>query len=406
MFKRLMLLVMTLALLVGMGVATAAKAGDGTLSGNMVYRWMGMNNYDQNSDIDDAVSESQLRTRIIYSGEVDDNVAYNVTVQNYRVLGDPNDYNDIYQATFTVKDFLADDLDMTFGRMPVAFGRQRVVGVEDWDLATDILFDGVLGSYGFEQGWLDFFWFTLNETYGSKYSTHVGDQNLMGLYMHYDANENFWFEPYALAVITENWNDPDIDNDRMFMFGSLFDYHRSGFHFYGEGVFQTGTNYWETKAVASQDISAFGGYAGLFYDFDAQTEPFIGFEFNYASGTEAGETDMKTFASPFGSRSDYLGRMNIVDWSNVIAYRFAGGFTPTTDLDLTADFYLFQLAEDNGGESNIGTELDIQMNYMLNDNVDLEGGLGLFTYDDQAQFGYVDPGDSMILGWIGARAHF
>ncbi len=400
MFKRLMMLVLALALLVGMGVASTAKAGD--ITGNMVYRWMGYNNYDQNSDIDDGWANAMLRTRVIFSGQVNDDIDYNVTVQNYRVLGDPSDINDIYQATFTAHDFLFDNFDVTFGRMPVAYGRERVIGVEDWDLATDILFEGVSSRYGFDQGWLDFFCFKLNESYQGKYSDGLGDENLLGLYSHYDASEDFWFEPYALAVVTENWADPDIDNDRVFIFGSLFDYHRSGFHFYGEGIFQTGTTY----VPAEQDISTFGGYAGLFYDFEAQTEPFIGFEFNYASGTAADEVDYKTFESPYGSASDYLGRMNIVGWSNVIAYRFAGGFTPTEDLDVTADFFLFQLAEDNGGESNIGTELDFQAAYMLNDSVDLEGGVALFTYDDQAQFGYADPGDSMLMGWFGARAHF
>lgn len=400
MLKRLLILVAALAVLIGVGLAASAQASDFT--GSMWYRWEGWDNADQDGDADDAEASARLRSRIAFAGDVNENADYNLTVENFRVFGDPaSDVNSIYQATFTMRDFLVADLDVTLGRMPVAYGRERVIGVEDWDLATNILFDGAHGRYSFESGWLDYFNFKLQETYGSKYASGSGDDNITGLYMHYDASEKFWFEPYAMMMTHENWADPDIDNDRTMMFGGLVDYVRNGLHFYGEAVVQTGTTY----LPAERDLSALGWYTGLFYDFDSTVEPYIGFEYNFASGDDATTPENEAFNSPYGSQSEFLGIMNEQGWRNVTAMRFAGGFTPIENLDVAADFFLFTEAEDTGADDAIGSELDIKLNYMLNADVDLEGGLGMFTYEDAADL-YVAPGDALYFVWAGARLYF
>ncbi|MBK9302956.1 MAG: alginate export family protein [bacterium] len=400
MLKRLLILVAALAVLIGVGLAASAQASDFT--GSMWYRWEGWDNVDQDGDADDAEASARLRSRIAFAGDVNENADYNLTVENFRVFGDPaSDVNSIYQATFTMRDFLIADLDVTLGRMPVAYGRERVIGVEDWDLATNILFDGAHGRYNFESGWLDYFNFKLQETYGSKYASGSGDDNITGLYMHYDASEKFWFEPYAMMMTHENWADPDLDNDRLMVFGGLVDYVRNGLHFYGEAVVQTGTTY----LPAERDLSALGWYTGLFYDFDSTIEPFIGFEYNFASGDDAATPENEAFFSPYGSQSEYLGIMNVQGWHNVTAMRFAGGFTPIENLDVAADFFLFTEAEDTGADDAIGSELDIKLNYMLNADVDLEGGLGMFTYEDAADL-YAAPGDAMYFVWAGSRLFF
>lgn len=400
MLKRLLILVVVLAVLIGVGLAASAQAGDFT--GSMWYRWEGMENVDQDGDADDASAFSHLRSRIAFAGDVNESADYNLTVENYRVIGDAaSEANSVYQATFTMRDFLVADLDVTLGRMPVAYGRERVIGVEDWDLATNILFDGAHGRYNFESGWLDYFNFKLQETYAGKYGSGSGDDNISGLYMHYDANEKFWFEPYAMMLTHENWASPDLDNDRTMMFGGLVDYVSNGLHFYGEAVVQTGTTY----LPAERDLSALGWYTGLFYDFDSTIEPYIGFEYNFASGDDAATPENEAFGSPYGSQSEYLGIMNVQGWNNVTAMRFAGGFTPIESLDVAADFFLFTEDVDTGADDAIGSELDIKLNYMLNADVDLEGGLGMFTYEDTADL-YLAPGNAEYFVWAGAHLFF
>lgn len=427
MLKRIVFLMFSLALLIGMGVTANALAGDAT--GEMVYRWQGYNNFDQDSGSDDARGAGHLRSRVTFAGAVGENALYNLTVENYQIFGDPApDANSIYTAAFTMKDFLFEDFDVTLGRIPVAYGRERIIGVEDWNLALNYLFEGVHGRYAFESGWLDYFNFKLIETFGGKYvnrgldpSWAQGDTDVMGFYMHYDAGPSFFFEPYALVVTTENWADEDFDNDRSFTFGGLFDYVHEGIHFYGEVVAQSGTCYEPStdKNIDEYDRSGLAYYAGLFYDFDSEVQPYIGFEYNYASGDDASTDDKDEAFDPlFGSTSDFLGIMDMRAWSDVTALRFAGGFSPADGLDVSADFFLFTLGEDNGGEDAIGNEIDVKLNYRLNDDVDLEGGLGMFSFDEAtdptakaadrpSHMGYwVKPGDSLYFAWLGASLEF
>ena len=317
-----------------------------------------------------------------------------------------------------MKDFLFEDFDASIGRFPVAYGRERVIGMEDWDLETNIVFEGVHGRYGFESGWLDYFNFKAMETFGGKYTTGIGDTDVMGLYLHYDASPSFFFEPYVIVATTENWADPDFDNDRAFSFGGLFDYVHEGIHFYGEVVAQSGTCYYDdtVKDIAEEDHAGLGYYVGLFYDFDSEVQPYIGFEYNYASGDDDTTLDKDEAFDPlFGSTSDYLGIMNIVGWTDVTALRFAGGFTPTDGLDVSAEYFLFTRSEDNGGEDAIGSEIDVKLDYMLNDDVDLEGGFGMFSFDDALAPStknivrpttWMDPGDSIYFVWAGASLEF
>ena len=445
MLKQLMILVTALALMLGAGAVTSAQAGAGAdIHGDMTYFWNGFNNFDQNTDVDDGEGYAEMLTAIHFGGKVNSSGSYMMTLENYRVFGDETiNRNEVYQATFTVDDFLFNDFDLTFGRMPVAYGRERVVGTNSWELDPEVrmTFEGYHGRYNFEGGWLDHFNFKMNETRGSKYDTDlspagIGDTDLMGFYMHYDATEDFWFEPYAILLTTENYQAPtDMNNDKMFTYGALVDYASDGIHFYAEATVQTGTEYHvveEVKAISEIDTSALAWYAGLFYDFDSSAEPFIGFEYNFASGEDGATDEKDAYNSLAGSSRDYLGIMNIVAWDNVneegaglegvTAMRFAGGATLATDFDVTVDYLVFakdQVAD--GADDAIGTEIDIQFDYALNDDVSLEAGVGLFMFDKatavediegdvlKSEVGglrYEEPGDSMMFAWFGATLAF
>jgi hypothetical protein len=406
-----MILLAALALMVGIGAVTTAQATD--VNGSMVYRWEGFDNQDLDSDLDDAFGLSQLRTRVGFGGDVGDNASYMLMIENYRVLGEEaSSVDELYQATFTVRDFLFDDYDVTFGRMPLAYGRERILGNEEWSLNPDerTIFEGYHSRYSFENGWLDFFNFKLNETHSDRYVGGMGDANLAGFYMHYDADETFWFEPYALLSVEDNYDTAageDYDNDKTMAFGALVDYVHEGLHFYGEATVLSGTDY--AIDGSEIDVSALGWYGGLFYDFDSTVEPFIGFEYNFASGDEADSADEQgAFMSPYGSSRDYLGIMNVVEWSNIKAMRFAGGFMPLEGLDVGVDYFVFDSEQDMAnGETKIGTELDVTLDYVLNEDVDLHGGFGMFSFDDGPEaVKDTAANDAVLFGWLGASVEF
>ncbi len=468
MFKRLMFLILCLAMLVGMGLATtAAIAGDG-MYGEMRYRWEGFKNFsDWSSDNDDNIGFAHLRSRLGYSTEIGERGLFNMSVQNTRVLGFdgfPYYYTKSGEWMFNgntvvlnegylgISDFLVNGFDAYAGRFALAYGRERVLGAEEWTFDSEKRFDGFKGHYMFEKGWLDLLCLKLNETFTDKYDNDPGDLDLRGAYAHLDVAEGMYIEPYVLMMSMDNYQYMNMDeemvdvaNDNYITFGALFDYMSdSGLHFYAEGLMVSGTEHDEDGTDYEWDTSTIGFYTGLFYEFESTLKPFIGAEFNYASGTKNADDDNnedKTFFSPFGSDSSYMGIMDMVDWSNTATIRLSGGLTPFEGTDIKLDFYMFKLATDEdraygnnfaylgeptggfssywdyyphsmSGESvdgvytskSVGTEIDFFVNHKIEDGVSIEGGAAMFSFGDY--FGADNTYDSLLYGWLGAKVEF
>ena len=468
MMKRLMFLILSLAVLIGMGLATsAAIAGEG-IYGQMRWRWEGFKNYNFNSDVKDNWGQNLLRSRIGYKTAIGEHGLFKMSVENTHILGgdwgyygyDPfNIYEydkqqpsgfgeDVYinEAIVGIKDFATEGLDLYGGRMCLSYGNQRIIGPDDWSMNHENRFDGFKSHYKFEDGWFDLLCIWLYEAgpYKWTFDQGYGDINLRGLYGHYDVNEQFYFEPYVLWL-AQNHNDyyvggvetAGLKTDNMFIFGALLDYlSDTGLHVYAEGTLESGTIH-DVAPTPDTDWSALGAYGGVFYTVDNEMEPFLGVEFNYASGTSADDftnDKVKTFVSPFGSFSNYMGRMNFVGWSNTASFRFSGGLTPTEGLDFKVDFYLFKLAKDedaayfnltgdmlyndnfaywlgvqdaNGKfDKSVGTEIDFFLNYNVEENVDVEAGLGFFSPGDYFGTGPGVSFDTALFGWMGAQVAF
>ncbi len=472
MVKRLMFLIISLAVLLGMGLATtAAIAGDG-LYGQLRWRWEGWNNLDDaDSDNDDGFGYNFMRTRLGYSTEIGERGMFNFSIENTRVMGFDGVLSEegywwgpykaapwywdtervvIHEANMGIADFLFKGFDAYAGRFSLSYGRERIIGPEDWAFYTEHRFDGFKGHYAFEKGWMDLFCLKLWESFVEKYdgSYDNGDEDLRGIYAHFDAAEGMYIEPYVLWYSTDNWGDEDegytYDNDSYYVFGALFDYMSdAGLHFYAEGVMVSGTEnepyYEEDDEAVEYDISGLGFYAGLFYEFNSELKPFVGAELNYASGTKMEDyenNEYKTFCSPYGSFSSYMGVMNMIDWSNTMTLRFSGGLTPVEGTDVKLDFYMFKLASDEDtaygarnllnfsddvydmdslwGEDadddgvfdskSVGTEIDFFVNHKIEDGVTLEGGVSMFSFGDY--FGADNDYDSILFGWLGAQVDF
>jgi hypothetical protein len=507
MMKRVMILIFSLAVLIGMGLATsAALAGDGPY-GEIRWRWEGWKNLDGNSDFDDSWGANYLRSRMGYKTHVGERGLFNISFENVRVMGRPDEINSFYtaaelipgligflptkenidlqdvsiptfndqvyihEAYFGLKDFLFEGFDAYAGRFGLRYGNERVLGVEDWENFVQFRYDGFKGRYHFDDGWLDLLCLKMAETEDYKYwgpwiginPDGDGDVDMRGAYLHYDSSDELFFEPYIFMISTNRWqytsgtkqatDENDLSNDNIFLFGGLVDYMgENGFHAYGEGILQTGTihypNFDNGFTESEIDISALGFYGGVVYHADSEQEPFIGAEFNYASGTsiedatpdDDGNFKIGTFISPYGSFSQYMGRMNQLAWSNTASFRFMGGITPTENLNVRADFWMFKLAEeedhayfqtyglwstpdfvgpirwsgvdtdpDTPGDQHdksVGTEIDIFLTYEVEDGIMFEGGLGIFSYGDYWPQTVDANGEDMDLdtswfAWIG-----
>jgi hypothetical protein len=476
MMKRLLILIISLAALIGMGLATSAARAKEGLQGEMRWRWEGFDNWDFNSDVDDGWGLSAMRTRIGYQGELGERGFYEFTAENLHIFGDtryeiepgasfdftpPGEDDRIYvhEAYLGLDDFLFDGFTARAGRFSLSYGRERFIGPDDWSLWRENRFDGFTGHYGFEAGWLDLLCLVLDETEQQKYVTGNGDVDMRGVYLHYDASDMFFAEPYVFwlsrsheaypvapgMTVVEGPEVVALDSDNGFVYGALLDYmNDSGLHLYAEGQLQAGTVH-ETMvdvvgedsvsvSLRNADLAGLGFYAGAFYEVDNELEPFIGVEFNYASGRAADDQpeDLKTFLNPFGSWSDYMGRANRVMWSNTASFRFSGGVTPVEQLDLKVDFYLFKSAEalsyvNDKGETettkDLGTEVDVIASYFLDEWIRFEAGAAVFSADNgydayrdelAADLLGARPGpgvdmsdtDALWYGWLGAKVRF
>ncbi len=483
MIKRLIILIFSLAVLIGLGLATsAAMAGEeGKVFGEVRWQYMGWDNaFDANSNVKDQLAVNWLRARLGYKAKVGDRAWAKFSVENLRIFGGDDavagyfwgngDYipetkglafnsgdNDaifLHEAVLGMDDFLFRGFSAWGGRSGYAFGNERILGKNDWVMPYQNRFDGFGGAYKGKEGnwWMKLLCLTIEETGLDRYNPwefggdYLGDTWLRGIYVHYEASEAFWFEPYLFRLSTAGGEDADdsiadsftLDSSSVWEFGALFDYEGDyGVHFYAEGVYQSGSmkDFDDTGGrpftKVDTDITAFGAYAGLFYTFDSTTSPHLGVEWNYASGTksdDASNNKMKTFMSPFGSYGEYMGRMNILDWANTSSFRFNGGLTATEGLNLWIDFWLFKLAQDedtaygpygssisgvdNDGDGkfdskSVGTEVDFFAEYMVDEAIWFEGGLGIFSLGDYfGESSDINPLDSILIGYLGAKVKF
>lgn len=467
MVKRLMFLILSLAVLLGMGLATSAAFAGGTLSGDIDWRWEGWKNADDwSSDSDDNIGYMVMRSRLGYSGEIGERGLFEMSIQNVRVQGGDmwwdyyygpypskaawgpgwnNHEIVLHEANMGVTDFLFDGFDAYAGRFSLDYGRGRVIGNNDWAFHDEHRFDGFLGHYEMDKGWFDLLCMKVFEGFWNKYNEdpedYPGDWDTRGVYAHFDAAEGFYVEPYIFYTTMDNWGDEEddgmIDNSSLFTFGALAKYvSDNGLSFYAEGLINTGTMVYGPESDDEYDLSQLGFYAGGAYEFASEVKPFIGAEFNYASGTKDDDEEDKTFRSPFGSyagRNGYMGIMDMVDWANTASFRFFGGLTPVEGTDIKLDFYMFKLATDEdfayGGYSlfytpdytsddrwtptpdadgnvdkNVGTEIDFFVDHQIDENVTISGGLGIFSFGDY--FGPDNDYDSVMFGYLNGRISF
>ncbi len=470
MFKRVMFLILSLALLVGMGLATTAAFAANGVYGQERWRWEGWNNHPSGwlfgefgdppaKNVDDSFGYSFLRSRLGYSTDIGEHGMFNVCFENTRIFGlqdafsTPSYWDNerivLHEGYLGFSDFIWKGLDVYAGRFSLSYGRERVIGPEDWSFYHKNRFDGFKSHYMFEKGWFDLLDLKISETLIDKYDGEAGDTDLRGAYVHIDAMEGLYVEPYALWASRDNYHkDPTLKNDNYFVFGALIDYMSNmGLHLYGEAVLESGTAHFfdvETDVLSEEKLSTLGAYVGAFYEMDMTSKPFIGAEFNYASGTKADDTKIKTFHSPFGSYSTYMGIMNMVDWANTASFRFSGGLTPIEKTDIKLDVYLFKLAQADdsayGGFSfftppslpsltgdlnplpgrlmpgastiskSVGTEFDLMVNHQIEENVTATAGVSMFKFGDYFGKNIVNgqPEDwaNTLFGWIGAQVQF
>jgi hypothetical protein len=317
------------------------------------------------------------------------------------VWGDnsPDSYGDVGAdgVAVEVKNSYAD-----FNVSPMLNGK---VGVQGFVLARGFIadddFSGAVVSFKTDMVTIPLVWLKVYEG-GMGTEVNQDDFDYYGIAPVFQPNENMTIQPYVLYAESDDYKfGGDSDNngvqdigDADIIYAGLdVNFKMDVASLWFTGIYQGG----EVKVPAGYpnkavDVSAYlvaaGGSANL-GPADVHGQVF------YATGQDNTSEDMEAFFVPAGQSyywSEIMG-YGIFDnqvsanspadqISNILAGNVGTTFKPTGDLSISFDVWYAQLAEDNGGEGELGTEVDVKATYTLVEGLKLDlVGAYLFAGD-------------------------
>lgn len=424
--------------LVGLIAPQAASAADPQFDAQVRVRENVLLNHDFDSDVDDPDNHARMRARVGMTFEAGEYTTAYVQIQDTRSLGEPAttttslEQTDLHQGYILVRNTFNSDLDFQVGRHEMAYGGQRQIGNRDW-LDTGRSFDGARLMFDIENfGWFHVLAHKLNETGGPSTiqagagvtEDPVGEQALLGAYLHYDANEQATIEVYVLDVYQDAGDltnpDPTADDTEdalgnLFTAGGRVTWAASDrdLELYGEGAMQFGS---APETVYGEDGVDYAGYAataGFRYGLQTAVRSWLGFEFNFASGDDGSDaTENGTYQQLFPSSHPVLGFMDFVGWQNVLAFQGTLGVEPGDGWKIWASYHDFSVNEaadsvyDADGiawlsgnadfDTALGREIDVAARFSPEESLSFLAKFGLWLpgdYQEQAVGGVDTPAD-------------
>jgi len=277
---------------------------------------------------------------------------------------------------------------LRFGRQAFDLGDRRLFARNRWPNNSNA-FDGFRLRIGDEASEWEVEAFAFQPVDRRFYSPNpnnedVGFYGVIGYFRKWSPYVTF--EPYYF-VLDEDLETPgSIDSERHTLglraFGLIG---KTGFDYDLNTVFQFG----DTEVG---DIRAFGFAADVGYQFDHPWKPRVAAMFQYASG-DNDPTDRldEGFDPLFGAPHPFLGFSDNFVWSNIMNPALYVSAKPTDKLGIVSVYRAYWLESDvdsfpragivdpTGTSGNfIGQELDIQVNYRIDEHTTLETGFAHF----------------------------
>jgi hypothetical protein len=160
---------------------------------------------------------------------------------------------------------------------------------------------------------------------------------------------------------------------------------------------------------ADRNIKAHGLFLRAGYQFESlYWRPCLSFRYTYASGDTPQSADDEKFDPVFGAGDKYYGWMNLVKWSNLDDREIMLELYPTSGMRAELKYNILKIPEPedvtiNGnlmlpsGSNHLGNEVDLLVNYEINESWQLTLLTGYFALKDAVTFTSINPGDSFYI---------
>lgn len=355
---------------------------------------------------DDAaqdISLVDLRTRLYYTAILSDNLKFVNKIEIDGIWGD-GDLGDIGadgDGVIEVKN--------TYASINAGMLRANI-GVTDTTISRGFFFaddfSGAILNFRTDMFQIPLFWIKVDEGLAGK-DANEGDADYYGIAPTFNAGP-VKLNPMLFYLTTQDaargdelgstyidLNGGDYEAVNAYFLGLDVDATFGPANVWFTGIYEGGTAEGATAAVDDVDISAFlvalGGGAN-FGMFEAHGEVF------FASGDDGEDADqLDAFWVPTGGQSYYWSEImgfGTFDFqasngspnekiSNILAVGIGGSVSPLEKLKIGLDLWYAQLAEeDTFGDKDLGTEVDVTVNYALMEDLNLKVvGAYLFAGD-------------------------
>lgn len=300
-------------------------------------------------------------------------------------------------ALVDVKIPLSDDASLTFraGRRELKFGKQRLVSPLDWSNTRPRSFDG-FGAVVQTGDWkIDGFWTRHVRTRKYRFNPHDAGVDFFGVYAEGKAAAGHSLDLYWLGWARDRAVFGGVGaSERRHTLGARYEMQKAApFSVEVESAYQLGT-------FGDADIRAFMATGVVRFSLPGPlTSPSLSLGFDYAGGDDSPSDDrLGTFNQlyPLGHAylglADFVGRQNIVDFSQTFA------FQPVPKLSLRIDNHLFWRADkadalynagggvvrpaDPTASKYVGSELDLTLARPVSLHLLLSAGFSHFFAGD------------------------
>ncbi len=395
----------------GDGAANRASAGAlqlGFKADIRVRPEISNNRTDFDGDTEDSDGFWSHRVRLGAELGIEDWVRAKVLVQDARRFGEVTTTGDgvaIHEGWAELRPPWAQGFSLRAGRTELAFGRERLVGTDDFG-DTGQAFDGGFLRYELPPYiQLDLFYAKIRESQGLE-----GDGDFFGLYVSTEGVPYCTFDAYYFGLVDEvngiertDQGDRDVSSKHnIHTLGLRGELLFKGLLLEGEAAFQLGTRTDPVEPAKELDHFATAYYAELSYQIPVLLLPTIGAFFATATGDDnPRDTKSIEFLQLFPTRHAFLGKMDLFAWSNIMDIGGTFELTPPRGFGVYAAFHYFRLPQTSGAlpggfgagktpdptaedidrtalGNHVGYELDLILSWSPNDLFSMEGGYSVF----------------------------